>query len=440
MALPIVAVVGRPNVGKSTFVNRIAEADEAIVHEMRGVTRDRSYHKADWNGIEFKLIDTGGIEMGTEDQFQGSIRSQAFEATNEADVIVFIVDGKTGINADDEEVARILRKTSKPVLLAVNKLDTPNKLDELWEFYQLGLGDPFPISATHGHGTGDLLDEVVDHLRKVDCSFEDEEDDEDIINVAIIGRPNAGKSSLTNRLTNNDRSIVSDVAGTTRDAIDTVVVHDGKKYRIVDTAGLRRKSQIDKDVEYYGFVRAMRAIDRADVALLVIDGSIGLTDQDQRVAGFAAERGCAMIIVLNKWDLVEGPEAKAEVRERIEDRMTFVGYAPVVATCALTGKKVDRIWDAVDKAYAGFSQTISTNKLNSWLSSIRETGHTVSQGKAVLRMKYVTQTGTCPPHFTVFVNRPDLVTDNYERFLENRLRKTFDLEGTPIRLKFKKKD
>lgn len=440
MALPIVAVVGRPNVGKSTFVNRIAEADEAIVHEMRGVTRDRSYHKADWNGIEFKLIDTGGIEMGTEDQFQGSIRSQAFEATNEADVIVFIVDGKTGINADDEEVARILRKTSKPVLLAVNKLDTPNKLDELWEFYQLGLGDPFPISATHGHGTGDLLDEVVDHLRKVDCSFEDEEDDGRIINVAIIGRPNAGKSSLTNRLTNNDRSIVSDVAGTTRDAIDTVVVHDGKKYRIVDTAGLRRKSQIDEDVEYYGFVRAMRAIDRADVALLVIDGSIGLTDQDQRVAGFAAERGCAMIIVLNKWDLVEGPEAKAEVRERIEDRMTFVGYAPVVATCALTGKKVDRIWDAVDKAYAGFSQTISTNKLNSWLSSIRETGHTVSQGKAVLRMKYVTQTGTCPPHFTVFVNRPDLVTDNYERFLENRLRKTFDLEGTPIRLKFKKKD
>ena len=440
MALPIVAVVGRPNVGKSTFVNRIAEADEAIVHEMRGVTRDRSYHKADWNGIEFKLIDTGGIEMGTEDQFQGSIRSQAFEATNEADVIVFIVDGKTGINADDEEVARILRKTSKPVLLAVNKLDTPNKLDELWEFYQLGLGDPFPISATHGHGTGDLLDEVVDHLRKVDCSFEDEEDDEDIINVAIIGRPNAGKSSLTNRLTNNDRSIVSDVAGTTRDAIDTVVIHDGKKYRIVDTAGLRRKSQIDEDVEYYGFVRAMRAIDRADVALLVIDGSIGLTDQDQRVAGFAAERGCAMIIVLNKWDLVEGPEAKAEVRERIEDRMTFVGYAPVVATCALTGKKVDRIWDAVDKAYAGFSQTISTNKLNSWLSSIRETGHTVSQGKAVLRMKYVTQTGTCPPHFTVFVNRPDLVTGNYERFLENRLRKTFDLEGTPIRLKFKKKD
>ena len=438
MALPIVAVVGRPNVGKSTFVNRIAQADEAIVHEMRGVTRDRSYHIADWNGVQFKLIDTGGIEMGDDDAFQSSIRTQAFAGVNEADVIVFIVDGRTGINADDEEVARVLRKTSKPVYLVVNKMDNPDTMDQIWEFYQLGLGDPWSVSSLHGNGTGDLLDAVVEDLKKVETADDEEEDGG--INIAIIGRPNAGKSSLTNRLTSDDRSIVSNVAGTTRDAIDTVIEHDGQRYTIVDTAGLRQKSKIDEDVEYYGFVRAMRAIDRADVALLVIDGSIGLTDQDQRVAGFAAERGCAMIIVLNKWDLVEGPEAKAEVRERIEDRMTFVGYAPVVATCALTGKKVDRIWDAVDKAYAGFSQTISTNKLNSWLSSIRETGHTVSQGKAVLRMKYVTQTGTCPPHFTVFVNRPDLVTDNYERFLENRLRKTFDLEGTPIRLKFKKKD
>ena len=438
MALPIVAVVGRPNVGKSTFVNRIAQADEAIVHEMRGVTRDRSYHIADWNGVPFKLIDTGGIEMGDDDAFQSSIRTQAFAGVNEADVIVFIVDGRTGINADDEEVARVLRKTSKPVYLVVNKMDNPDTMDQVWEFYQLGLGDPWSVSSLHGNGTSDLLDAVVEDLKKVETADDEEEDGG--INIAIIGRPNAGKSSLTNRLTSDDRSIVSNIAGTTRDAIDTVIEHDGQRYTIVDTAGLRQKSKIDEDVEYYGFVRAMRAIDRADVALLVIDGSIGLTDQDQRVAGFAAERGCAMIIVLNKWDLVEGPEAKAEVRERIEDRMTFVGYAPVVATCALTGKKVDRIWDAVDKAYAGFSQTISTNKLNSWLSSIRETGHTVSQGKAVLRMKYVTQTGTCPPHFTVFVNRPDLVTDNSERFLENRLRKTFDLEGTPIRLKFKKKD
>ena len=294
MALPIVAVVGRPNVGKSTFVNRIAQADEAIVHEMRGVTRDRSYHIADWNGVPFKLIDTGGIEMGDDDAFQSSIRTQAFAGVNEADVIVFIVDGRTGINADDEEVARVLRKTSKPVYLVVNKMDNPDTMDQVWEFYQLGLGDPWSVSSLHGSGTGDLLDAVVEDLKKVETA-DDEEEDGGGINIAIIGRPNAGKSSLTNRLTSDDRSIVSNVAGTTRDAIDTVIEHDGQRYTIVDTAGLRQKSKIDEDVEYYGFVRAMRAIDRADVAILVIDGSIGLTDQDQRVAGFAADRQCAVV-------------------------------------------------------------------------------------------------------------------------------------------------
>ena len=438
MPLPIVAVVGRPNVGKSTFVNRIAQADEAIVHAMRGVTRDRSYHEADWNGVEFKLVDTGGIEMGDDDAFQGSIRNQALAGANEADVIVFLVDGKTGINADDEQVARILRKTSKPVFLVVNKLDTPGREDEMWEFYQLGLGDPWPCIDDTGHGTGDLLDAVVEELKKVELPAD--ADDDPGINVAIIGRPNAGKSSLTNKLTANDRSIVSDVAGTTRDAIDTHIVHEGQRYTIVDTAGLRRKSQIDEDVEYYGFVRAMRAIDRANVALLVIDATLGLTNEDQRVAGYAAERGCAMVIVLNKWDLVEGPEAKAEIRERIADRMTFVGYAPVIAISALTGKKVDRIWDAVNTAYENYSQTIPTNRLNTWLAGIREFGHTVSKGKAVLRMKYVTQTATCPPQFTFFANRPDLVDDNFERYLENRLREQFDLVGTPIGIKFKKKD
>ena len=438
MVLPIVAVVGRPNVGKSTFVNRIAQTSDAIVHEMRGVTRDRSYHTADWNGVEFKLVDTGGIEMGADDDFQGSIRSQAFSAADEADVIVFLVDGRTGINADDEEVARVLRKSAKPVFLAVNKMDTPGRTDELWEFYRLGLGDPWPVSALHGHGTGDLLDEIVEKLREVELPAD--ADDDPGINVAIIGRPNAGKSSLTNRMVNATRSIVSDVAGTTRDAIDTLVEHDGRRYTIVDTAGLRRKAQIDQDVEYYGFVRALRAIDRAEVAVLVVDASLGLTDQDQRVATMAAERGCAMVIVLNKWDLVEGPEAKARIRERIADRMMFVGYAPVIAISALTGKRCDRIWDAIDTAWANYTSTIPTNRLNTWLSDIRETGHTVTQGKAVLRMKYITQTGTCPPQFTFFVNRPDLVNDNFERFLENRLRQTFDLTGTPVRFKFKKKD
>lgn len=295
MSLPLVAVVGRPNVGKSTFVNRIAQANEAIVHEMRGVTRDRSYHEADWNGVAFRLIDTGGIEMGTDDSFQISIRAQAFAGTDEADVIIFLVDGKTGINADDEEVARILRKTSKPVFLAVNKMDNPSREDELWEFYRLGIGEPWPVSSLHGYGTGDLLDAVTEKLR---CAVQADGEEDEGISVAIIGRPNAGKSSLTNRLTCEDRSIVSKVAGTTRDAIDTPVEHDGTRYTIIDTAGLRRKSRIDQDVEYYSFVRALRAIDRAQVALLVIDASLGLTDQDQRVAGLAAQRGCAMVVVL----------------------------------------------------------------------------------------------------------------------------------------------
>lgn len=436
MSLPIVAIVGRPNVGKSTMVNRLAENNEAIVHEMRGVTRDRSYHEADWNGRSFTLIDTGGIEMGSDDAFQSSITSQALAATEEADVIVFLVDRKTGINADDEEVARILRRSKKPVLLAVNKLDSVKQEGELWEFYQLGLGDPRPVSALHGTGTGDLLDEIVSLFPEDKV----EEDVLDSINVAIIGRPNAGKSSLTNKLTNDNRSIVSDVAGTTRDAIDTVVEHEGTYYTIVDTAGLRKKSVVHEDVEYYGFVRAMRAIDRAQVVLLVIDATLGLTDQDQRVAGMAAERGCAMVVLLNKWDLVEGPEAKAEIRERIEDRLTFVGYAPVIAISALSGKNVHRIWNAIDTAYQNYSSVISTSRLNVWLQDIREFGHTISKGKRILKLKYVTQTGTEPPFFTFFCNHPDLVEPSFERYLENRLRSTFGFEGTPIRLKFKKKD
>ena len=440
MALPLVAVVGRPNVGKSTLVNRIIGSADAIVHEMRGVTRDRSYHRADWNGVAFTVVDTGGIEMGSDDDFQASIRSQAFTATHEADVIVLIVDTRTGIHADDEEVARILRKSGKPVIVAANKLDTPNRFDDMYEFYALGLGEVFPISATHGHGTGDLLDAVVEQLRETGALDRAGEVEDTGVNVAIIGRPNAGKSSLANKMTRDERSIVSNVAGTTRDAIDTQVEHDGRRYTIVDTAGLRRKSQIDEDVEYYGFVRAMRAIDRADVAVLVIDGTLSLTDQDQRVARYAHDRGCALVIALNKWDIVEGPEAKADVRERVADRMMYVGYAPVVAISALTGKNVNRIWEAIDKAYANFTKVIPTNQLNAWLAEVREVGHTISKGKAHLRMKYITQTGACPPVFTLFANRPDIVDDNYERYLENDIRKHFDLEGTPIRLKFKKKD
>ena len=431
------AVVGRPNVGKSTFVNRIAQADEAIVHSMRGVTRDRSYHEADWNGHEFMIIDTGGIEMATDDDFQASIRNQAFSAAGECDLILFLVDGQTGINADDEEVARYLQRGSTPVVLVVNKVDDPQNVDAIYEFYNLGLGDPWAVSALHGTGTGDLLDYVVDTLRGIP---ERTDEYEDAIQIAIIGRPNAGKSSLTNTMTRQERSIVSDVAGTTRDAIDTIVTHGEQVYRIIDTAGLRRKSQIDEDVEYYGFVRALRAIDRADVAILVIDSTLGLTDQDQRVAGFAAERGCALVIVLNKWDLVDGPEAKQKIRERIADRLTFVSYAPVTAICATTGKGVERIWQLVDTAYDNFTGTVSTSKLNNWLAEVRDFGHNISKGKKVLCIKYVTQTGVCPPQFTFFANHPEIVDSNYERFLENRLRTSFDFTGTPVRLKFKRKD
>lgn len=437
MSKPIVAIVGRPNVGKSTLVNRIAQTSNAIVHESRGVTRDRSYHDADWNGVCFTLIDTGGIEMSKDDRFQSSIRDQAFLATQEADVIVFLCESHTGITPDDEAVAKILMRSDRPVLLAVNKLDNPADESALWEFYGLGLGDPFPVSATHGHGTGDLLDEIV-KLLPVDKNVIEPE--EDIIDVAIIGRPNAGKSSLTNKLTGKERSIVSDVAGTTRDAIDTIIIKDDITYRIIDTAGLRRKSLINDDVEYYGFVRALRAIDQADVALLVVDATVGLTDQDQRVAGMADERGCALIILLNKWDLLETDQQREDIISRLEERFSFVSYAPVIRISALTGRSLHRIWDGIQVVYANRGQKIPTSKLNNLLAEMRDFGHTISKGNRRLKMHYVTQTGANPPEFTFFANHPDLIDPNFRRYVENRLRSTFDLVGTPIVLRFKKKD
>lgn len=435
MSLPIVAVVGRPNVGKSTLTNRITQTEDAIVHEMRGVTRDRSYHKADWNGVDFMMIDTGGIALGESDRFQRSITSQALAACEESDCIVFLVDGRTGATDEDLEIARVLQRTSTPVFLAVNKMDDPSREDELWDFYSLGLGDPWPVSAAHGHGTGDLLDAIVAALPQAEPEPAD-----DAVNVAIIGRPNAGKSSLTNRLSGTERSIVSDVAGTTRDAIDTVVEHEGKRYRIVDTAGMRRKSLIDEDVEYYGFVRSLRAIDRAEVVLLMIDATLGLTDQDQRVAGMAAERGCAMVVLINKWDLVEDPDKRDEIRDFIADRMEFVGYAPVISISAKTGRSVHRVWKAIDTVYQGYTRTIPTNQLNKLVTELRDFGHIISKGAKRLRINYVTQTASCPPVFTFFANFPEIIDDNYKRYLENRLRDAFDLTGTPVRLKFKRKN
>lgn len=437
MAKPIVAIVGRPNVGKSTLVNRIAQKKEAIVHESRGVTRDRSYHEADWCGREFTLVDTGGIETGrSDDAFAGRIREQAEAACQEADVIIFVVDATTGVTEEDETVARILRRAGKPVFLVANKLDNPADDKTMWDFYALGLGEPRPISAVHGHGTGDLLDEVVAALPE---PAEEPAYPEDALRVAIIGRPNVGKSSITNRFAGKNRSIVSDVAGTTRDALDVIVERGDKRYRLVDTAGMRKRNLVHEDVEYYSLVRGLRAIDEAEVCLLVVDASEGVTEQDQKIAGLAIERGCALIILLNKWDLVTDDHAREEVMQSVARRMTFAPWAPVIRVSALTGRSLEKVWAVVDRVGAAHSGQVPTSALNNLLAQMRESGHTIVKGPKRLRIQYANQTGNRPPAITFFCNFPELIDDNYKRYLENRLREQFNLEGTPLRLRFRKK-
>lgn len=438
---PIVAIVGRPNVGKSTLVNRIAQTADAIVHQSRGVTRDRSYHEADWNGRSFTLVDTGGIEpLKSEDVFSASIRDQALAACEEAAVILFVVDGTTGVTEEDESVARMLKRVKAPVFLLVNKLDNPDREgDNLWEFYSLGVGEPIAISALHGHGTGDLLDEVVALFPEED-DLPAEPSDPNSLSVAIIGRPNAGKSSLFNKIIGSDRSIVSDIAGTTRDAIDTIIERDGRRYCMVDTAGIRKKSTVYENIEYYSMVRGLRAIDRADVALLVVDSTTGMTEQDQKVANLAIERGCALVILLNKWDLLKDDRERERVMETVDRRLTLAPWASVLRISALTGRSVEKIWALIDAAAAARASKVSTSRLNQMLTEMREFGHTVVDGKRRLRMHYVTQTGTKPPTFTFFVNHTDMVNDTYRRYIENRMRAAFDFKGTPIRLRFRKKD
>lgn len=436
---PIVAVVGRPNVGKSTLVNRVAEEGNAIVHESRGVTRDRSYHEADWAGRSFILVDTGGIEPPkSDDVFATPIRDQALLASEEADVILFVVDGSTGITEEDESVARMLKRAKAPVFLLVNKLDNPANTDPLWEFYSLGVGEPYPISAAHGHGTGDVLDLVVEKFPPED-PFDEEETDDDALNVAIVGRPNAGKSSLFNKIIGQERSIVSDVAGTTRDAIDTVIEHDGRRYRFVDTAGMRKKSVVREDVEYYSIVRGLRVMERADVALLVIDSTIGVTEQDQKIVNLAIERGCAVVALLNKWDLLTSDRERDKVLDSFETRFSYASWIPYLRISALTGRAVTKIWNMIDTAAAHRGLAVSTSALNRLLTQMREFGHTVTKNRRRLRMHYVTQTGKNPPAFTFFVNHTDLVDDTYRRYIENRMREAFDLAGTPIRLRFRNK-
>lgn len=437
MPKPVVAVVGRPNVGKSTLVNRIAVSRDAIVHESRGVTRDRSYHDADWNGRDFTLIDTGGIESAkSKDVFAPRIREQALMACEEADVIVFVVDGTTGVTDEDEEVARVLRRQDKPVFLVVNKKDDPaTEQDGLWDFYALGVGEPRPLSAGHGHGTGDLLDDIV-------AAFPEPTEDEaadDMLSLAIVGRPNVGKSSLANRLANKKRSIVSDVAGTTRDAIDTVIEWKGQPIKLVDTAGMRKKTQVHEDVEYYSLVRGLQAIDRADVCLLVVDATIGVTEQDQKVAGMAIDRGCGLVLVLNKWDLVETEQQRNDIVSSIDKRLAFAPWIPTVNVSALTGRATDKVLELAVRAAAAHAAQLRTAELNDLLAEIREGGHTRSERGRRLKIQYATQTGSKPPVISFWCNAPDLVDDNFERFLENRLRARFDLVGTPVRLRFRRK-
>lgn len=437
---PVVAIVGRPNVGKSTLVNRICQVEDAIVHESRGVTRDRSYHNAEWSGRDFILVDTGGIEpLRSDDVFADSIRDQALAASAEACCLIFVVDGKTGVTEEDESVARMLKRLGKPVFLVVNKYDNPSNEDGLWDFYSLGIGEPRPLSALHGHGTGDLLDDVIATF-PAETDAEHETVKDDCLNVAIIGRPNAGKSSLYNAIIGNKRSIVSNIAGTTRDAIDTICEHDGRKYRFIDTAGMRKKSVVHEDIEYYSYVRGLRAIDRADVALLVIDSTLGVTEQDQKVAGIALERGCAMVILLNKWDLLDNDVDRQKVVDSVQMKLNFMQWAPMMRISALTGRSVVKIWDAIDTVALNHSRKISTSKLNQLLTQMREFGHTVVKDRRRLRMHYVTQTGENPPAFTYFVNHTDLVDDNYKRYVENRMRDAFDFTGTPIVLRFRSKD
>ena len=437
MTKPIVAIIGRPNVGKSTLVNRLAEKRDAIVHESRGVTRDRSYHDSDWNGREFTIVDTGGIEsVKSQDVFAPRIREQALLACEEADVIVFIVDGSVGITEEDEEVARIVRKVDKPVFLVVNKKDDPVTEDEgLWDHYALGVGDPIPISAMHGHGTGDLLDRIVD------C-FPDEtesEPEDDFLSLAIIGRPNVGKSSLANRLANKKRSIVSDVAGTTRDAVDTMISWRDQTIRLVDTAGIRKKNLVHEDVEYYSYVRGLQAMDRADVCLLVVDATAGVTEQDQKLANMAVDRGCGLVLLLNKWDLIDSEQKRDEVMASIDKRLAFATWVPYINISALTGRAVDKVLDSALSVAEHRAIQLRTSDLNDLLTQIRESGHTISYKGRRLKIHYATQTGSKPPVVSFWCNAPELVDDNYERFMENRLRERFDLTGTPVRLKFRRK-
>ena len=432
MANPYVAVVGRPNVGKSTLFNKIVGGRPAIVEDTPGVTRDRLFRDAEWNGIPFTLVDTGGIEPRTDDIILSQMRTQAMIAIETADVVVLVTDITTGMTAADSEVADMLLKAKKDVILCVNKVDRPGTPPpELYEFYNLGLGDPFPVSAVHGLGTGDLLDEVVSRLKEHPV----EQKDEDSICVAVIGKPNVGKSSFVNRVFGSERTIVSDIPGTTRDAVDADVENEFGKFTFIDTAGLRKKSKVDDEIEKYSVLRSYMAVDRADVVLIMIDANEGVTEQDTKIAGIAHEKGKASGVVVNKWDAVEKDDKTMDkMKKSVAEDLKFMSYAPIVFISAKTGSRVENVFKMITFVYEQHSRRITTGVLNDVLvEATTKVQPPTDKGKR-LKLLYMTQVSIKPPTFVIFVNDAELFHFSYQRYIENQLRETFGLTGTPIHI------
>lgn len=429
MAKPLVAIVGRPNVGKSTFFNKVVGKKISIVENFPGVTRDRLYADAEWCGRFFTLVDTGGLELKSTDQMWRHIQKQAEIAIETADVIILFTDAKSGLNASDEDVAMKLRKSGKPVVLAVNKLDNYDPV-KLYEFYNLGLGEPFGISAEHGTGIGDLLDEVVGLLDK-----EGEKEEDNSIKLAVVGKPNAGKSSLCNKLLGFDRTIVSDIAGTTRDAIDTPFVYKDTNYTLIDTAGIRKKKSVEEDLEYYSVLRALGAIRRADVCIMMIDASEGITEQDVKICGYIHEQGKPSVIVMNKWDLIDkDTNTINRFNNDLDETLKFMDYIMPVYVSAKTGQRTDKILDIAALVLENATRRVSTGQLNDLILDCVMASEPPSVNGRRLKIKYATQISTNPPTFVLFVNEMDLMHFSYKRYLENNIRKTFDFRGTPIKI------
>ena len=437
MSKPLIAIVGRPNVGKSMLFNKLCGRRLSIVEDTPGVTRDRLYAECEWLGRKFNIVDTGGIEPTTDNEILMFMREQANIAINSADVIVLVTDVRTGVTAADKDVANMLLRSKKPTVLAVNKMDSTGRTDPaIYEFYELGLGDPIAVSAVHGHGTGDLLDECMKYFPPEE---EDEEED-DRIKVAVIGKPNVGKSSLTNRILGQERVIVSNVAGTTRDAIDSYFENETGKYVFIDTAGMRKKSRIEESIEKYSVLRATMAIDRADVCLIMIDATEGVTEQDTKVAGLAHEAGKACIIVVNKWDLVEKDgKTMDKMREDIRRDLSYMTYAPILFISAATGQRVPRLFELINYVHSQACTRITTGMLNNVLEDAQTRVQPPTDKGKRLKIYYMTQVGVCPPHFVIFCNDRQLFHFSYQRYIENCIRNVFGLEGTPIILSIRQK-